>query len=382
VSPPRALFLVNCDWFFVSHRMALGEALRDAGFEVTVAAQQSEAHEVLQKAGLRFVPMPFEPGGRDPAHEARTSAAVLQLYRRERPDLVHHVTIKPVLYGSLAARATRIPAVVNAISGLGYVFIERPGDRLPQRALRAAVKATYRVALANPRARTIFQNPDDQGTFEGAGLIAPGRSVLIRGSGVDLARFPASPLPQGPPLVLLPARMLWDKGVGEFVEAARALRPRFPLARFVLVGSADTQNPAGIPRDTLARWQEEGVVEWWGHRKDMPQVLAQAHLVVLPSYREGLPLALAEAASCGRACVTADVPGCREVVRHGSTGWLVPVRDASALASAIAEALDAPDELARRGQAGRALAEQTLALYRSLLGPRWPLQPHSRGQHG
>lgn len=382
MTAPRALFLVNYDWFFVSHRLALGTALRDQGFEVTLAALATGAHRTVEQAGLRFVPMPFEPGGRNPAHEARTLAAIVDLYRRERPDLVHHVTIKPVLYGSLAARMLRLPAVVNAISGLGYVFIERPDDGVSHRALRTGIKATYRLALANPRARTIFQNPDDRATFEGAGLVRRERTVLIKGSGVDLTRFVDTPLPEGRPLVVLPARMLWDKGVGEFVEAARRLKSRYPDARFALVGGADRQNPAGIPEATLTGWRDQGVVEWWGHRTDMPDVFAQAHLVVLPSYREGLPLALAEAAACGRACVSNDVPGCREVVRDGETGWLVQPRDADALTAAIDEALGSRDELQRRGQGGRRMAEQefskaavvrqTLDVYRGLMGARWP----------
>jgi glycosyltransferase involved in cell wall biosynthesis len=382
VRQPRALFLVNYDWFFVSHRLALGEALRDAGFDVGVAALRTGAHEVIEGAGLRFHPLPFEPGGRDPLREARTLAAITDLYRRERPSLVHQVTIKPVLYGSLVARALRIPAVVNAVSGLGYMFIERAGDSASLRALRSAVKLTYRAALAYPRARTIFQNPDDLATFEQAGMIRRSQARLIRGSGVDTARFPATPLPAGPPLVVLPARMLWDKGIQEFVDAARLVRQRIPEARFALVGGVDTQNPAGIPEATLAGWNARGEVAWWGHRTDMPTVLAQAHLVVLPSYREGLPLALAEAASCGRACVATDVPGCREVVRHGVTGWLVRPRDAVSLADTLVQALSSPEELERRGQAGRKMAEeelskaavvqQTLALYRELLGERWP----------
>lgn len=379
---PRALFLVNYDWFFVSHRLQLGVALRDRGFDVAVAALDTGASAAVRQAGLRFVPMPFVPGGKNPLREAFTAASVAALYRRERPDLVHQVTVKPVLYGSLAAAALGVPAVVNAISGLGYVFIERPGDGVAHRALRSGVKAAYRLALAGPRARVIFQNPDDRGVFEQARLVRREQTVLIRGSGVDLEKFPATPLPAGPPLVVLPARMLRDKGVGEFVEAARYVRSKLPQARFALVGGVDTQNPAAIPEAQLRAWDAEGDVAWWGHRKDMPAVLAAAHLVVLPSYREGLPLALAEAAASGRACVATDVPGCRDVVVDGETGWLVPVRDARSLGEVIERALSSPGELARRGEAGRRYAEEhlskpailahTLDVYRELLGPRWP----------
>jgi glycosyltransferase involved in cell wall biosynthesis len=380
--PPRVLIVVNTDGFFVSHRLGIGRALRDAGCHVTVAAAPSAARATIEAEGLQFAALPFEPGSRSPPQEARSLLALERLYRRERPDVVHHVTIKPVLYGSLVARALGVPAIINAVSGLGYVFIERPTDTPAHAALRLAVKATYRVALSGRRSRTIFQNPDDLALFADAGLVARGNTVLIRGSGVDTARFGPSPLPDGEPVVVLPSRMLWDKGVGELVEAARVVKRSRPGVRFALVGGADSQNPAQVPPAQLEAWQREGVIEWWGHRKDMPQVLSQAHLVVLPSYREGLPLALAEAAASGRACIATDVPGCREVVRHGETGWLVPPRNAAALAAALDEALSDPAELARRGRLGRDLAERELALdavvartldvYRELLGPRWP----------
>jgi glycosyltransferase involved in cell wall biosynthesis len=380
---PKALFVVNSDWFFVSHRFALGRALRDAGFDVAVAAGPTGDGPAIEAEGLRFLPVPFDRGGRSVRNDARTLARLARLYGREAPDLVHHVTIKPVLYGSLAARLARVPAVVNAISGLGFVFIERdrPGPR--DALLRGGVLGAYRLALDSPRARAVFQNEDDRSFFVRRRLVARGRTALVRGSGVDTGRFRPSPPPEGgPPLVVLPARMLWDKGVGEFVEAARRLKAGGVSARFALVGAPDPGNPASVPADRLEAWRREGFVEWWGHRRDMPAVFASAHLVALPSYREGLPLALAEAAASGRAGVATDVPGCRDVVKHGETGWLVPPRDPGALARALAEALADRDALARRGEAAhryvaRDFSRETvvaahLRLYRELLGPRWP----------
>jgi glycosyltransferase involved in cell wall biosynthesis len=379
---PKALFVVNSDWFFVSHRLALGRALRDAGFEVVVAAGPTGDGPAIEAAGLRFEPLPFDRGGRSPTNDARTLARLAALYRREAPDLAHHVTIKPVLYGSLAARLARVPAVVNAISGLGFVFIERASPSPRDALLRSGVLAAYRLALDSRRARAVFQNEDDRAFFVGRKLVHPARTALVHGSGVDADRFRPSPEPPGDPLVVLPARMLWDKGVGEFVEAARALKARGLRARFALVGKPDAGNPAAVPAARLEAWQREGVVEWWGHRRDMPAVYASAHIVALPSYREGLPLALAEASFSGRACVTTDVPGCRDVVRGGETGWLVPARDARALELALAEALSDPAERARRAEAARrhmqrgfsreAVVDAHLTLYRELLGPRWP----------
>jgi glycosyltransferase involved in cell wall biosynthesis len=291
---------------------------------------------------------------------------------------VHQVTVKPVLYGSLAARAMGVPAVVNAISGLGYVFT---GDERG-RGLRRVVHGVYAAALRNPRSRTIFQNPDDRRLFVSNRLVRGEQTVLIRGSGVDCSLFAPTPEPAGTPVVMLPARMLWDKGVGPFVEAARILRTRGARARFVLVGASDAGNPTAVPEAQLRAWAAEGVVEWWGPRDAMHHTLAEASIAVLPSRREGLPKVLLESAACARPMVATDVPGCREVVRPGENGLLVPVDDGPALAEAIGALLDSPELRARYGAAARAMAVaefaeevvvgRTMELYRELLGSRWP----------
>ena len=376
-SRPKLLFLVNEDAFFVSHRFELGLAARAAGFDVVVAAGDTGASREIVRAGLRFVPVVFDRGGRSLRRDGETLARIVRLYADERPDVVHHVTIKPVLYGSLAARMLRIPALINAISGLGYVFLD-PSFR--GRALRRAVEETYRVALAHPNGATIFQNRSDLDLFLERGLVSARRVRLIPGSGVDSARFQAHPLPSGVPLVVLPARMLRDKGIGEFVQAARALRRRGVHARFVLVGAAGGSNPTSISESEIDAWVQEGSVEWWGHRRDMPEVFAAAHLVVLPSYREGFPLAIVEAQSVGRACITTDVPGCRDAIEKDQTGWLVPVRDAAALASAMETAIADRAELVRRGMLAaarvrrfferRRIAEMHLEIYEKMIGGR------------
>lgn len=387
----KILYLVNDDSFFVSHRLALGEAMRDRGHDVVVAAGESAARQRIEDAGLRFVPLPFDRGGQSPTKDLATLARISDLYRRERPDLVHHVTIKPVLYGSVAARTLGVPAVVNAISGLGFVFTESERDKARRTVLRAGIVQAYRAALGHPNSVTIFQNDDDRSRLVdfGAAHPAPHRSVLFRGSGVDLTRFVPTPLPgpeAGDPIVMLPARLLWDKGVGELVEAARLLRAEGIHARFVLAGATSPSNPVSVQEDQLRAWEREGVIEWWGHSKDMPATLAKATLVVLPSfYREGLPLALAEAAAAGRPVVTTDMPGCRDAVIPGETGWIVPPRDVQALARTIRRALANPAELARRGAAGVVLARHEfdkakivadhVAVYDRLLGATKKLGP-------
>jgi len=375
---PRVCYLVNVDWFFLSHRLPLARAARDAGARVTVAAADTGCGALVRAEGFDFHPIPFSRKGTNPAGEAAAIWKVAALYRRLRPALVHQVTIKPVLYGSLAARALRVPAVVNAISGLGYLFTGE--DR--GRALGRVVHGVYATALRNPRSRTIFQNPDDRALFVGRKLVRPEQTVLIRGSGVDCALFQPVPEPPGDPVVMLPARMLWDKGVGAFVDAARILRGRGARARFVLVGALDPGNPTAVPEAELRAWVAEGVVEWWGARTAMHHTLGEAAVVVLPSRREGLPKVLLEAAACGRPLVAADVPGCREVVRPGENGLLAPADDAPALARAIETLLASPELRARYGAAARAMAAtefaeqvvvaRTMELYAEMLGSRWP----------
>ena len=291
--------------------------------------------------------------------------------------MVHGFTIKCAVYGSLAARAAGVPGRVNAVAGMGYVFTSNePKARL----LRPVVRSLLRIALDGRGARLILQNPDDVALFERARLVAPDRVCLIRGSGVDCARF--APRQGGSAggefRALLASRLLRDKGVLEFVEAARILKTEQGRAvTFVLAGAPDHGNPASISEEVVRAWADEGLVEWPGHVEDMPALLSTIDVAVLPSYREGLPRSLIEAAASGLPLITTDVPGCREVVADGVNGLMVPPRDARALAAAVARLQDNPDLALRLGQAGRAraLAEfderfivaQTLAVYANLL---------------
>ncbi len=366
----RLLFVVNNPAFFVSHRLPIGLAARDRGWDVHVATPRGDGEDVIRSHGLAFHPIPLSRRGAIPTREIRSLFRLYRLFARLRPDVVHLVTIKPLLYGSLAAQLARIPRVVGAVSGLGTVYIAQ-GPLASAR--RALVELGYRLALAHKDKRVIFQNPDDRAQFVGRGLLRPDDAVLIRGSGVDTDVFRPSPEPPGPPTVVLPSRMLWDKGVGEFVEAARLLHARNIAARFVLAGGTDPGNATCIDERQLCDWVHQGAVEWWGHRKDMPAVFAAAHVVCLPSYREGLPKALIEAAACGKPLVATDVPGCREVVSHGANGLLVPPRNAAALADALEKLIVDPELRRSMCQASRDMAvrhfslrevvERTLELY-------------------
>jgi len=374
---PKLLYLVTEDWYFCSHRLPVARAARDAGFEVVVATRVTDHGPQIEAEGFKLVPIHLSRRSTDPLRELESIAELLRVYRRERPDVVHHVAVKPVLYGSVVARLSGVGATVNALAGMGYIFSSK---RLRARLLRPFVVGAYRIALNRRSSRLILQNPDDAALLRELGVVRDAAHLeIIRGSGVDMTAYPVRPEPRGEPLVVLPGRMLWDKGVGEFVEAARLLRARGVRARFALVGGSDPENPATIPDAQLRAWREEGVVECWGFREDMPDVLASAHVVCLPSYREGLPKALIEAASCGRPIVATDVPGCREIVRHEDNGLLVPVREAAPLADALERLIADPDLRARLGARGRErvmnefseehVIAATLRLYRELVRP-------------
>ncbi|KAA0218537.1 MAG: glycosyltransferase family 1 protein [Lautropia sp.] len=370
VPRPRLLFVVTEDWYFRSHRLALAKAAIAAGFDVAVATRVANHAGAIEELGVRVVPFAIDRGGMNLLRDALTIARLAILYRRERPDIVHHVAMKPVLYGSLAARMAGVRRIVNALAGMGWLFT---AERSAQGRLPAVVGRLMRSALRSTC--VIVQNPDDAAAV--AEQWSPADLRVIRGAGVDCHAFTPVPTPPEPPLVVLPARMLADKGVNEFVDAARMVKASGHLARFALVGAPDPANPASIPVTQLAAWRDEGSVEWWGHREDMPAVYAQAHLVCLPSYREGLPKSLLEAAACGLPIVAADVTGCREVVRDGYNGLLVPPRDAAALSAALLRLIAEPNTRKLMGARGRQRARQefaqerivaeTIAVYRELL---------------
>ncbi len=370
----KLLFVVNVDWFFLSHRLPIALAAQKEGFEVHIATVITDNLGVLQAHGLKVHALGLERGGVGLLNAVQTALDLRHIIKRVKPEVVHLVTIKPVLLGGLVARWMRVPALVSAVSGLGYVFT---AHGLKARLRRGLVVLVYSWALGHRNQAVIFQNPDDRDTLMAATGLTHSKVEMIRGSGVDLTQYNIAPEIAGVSVVLFPARLLADKGVFEFVAAARLLRAKGLAARFVLAGLVDTVNPTSVTQAQLDAWVAEGVVEHWGYRSDMPHVLASANVVALPSYREGMPKALLEAAACGRAIVTTDVPGCRDTIEPGVTGRLVALRDEVNLAYAIEELLSHPEQRMAMGLAGRRLAEQEfdvravvekhLAIYQRLL---------------
>lgn len=372
---PKLLFVVTEDWYFCSHRLALGRAAVAAGYDVSIATRVREHGDEIRSAGIRLVPLPWKRGSTNPVTELKTLAALVRVYRNERPDLVHHVALKPVMYGSLAARLTGTHRVINAVAGFGYSYAS---SQKRAAVARRVLRTTFKRLSNRDGTKVLVQNPDDETTLRDDGTVRADRIVCIPGSGVDTQRFAPTEEPTGIPRVTLVSRMIWSKGIGEFVEAAKILRKRGVEFEAVLVGDPDLENPQAIPAETLRRWHEDGFVKWYGHVDDVPSVWARSHVAVLPSYyREGLPKTLLEAAACGRPLVATDAPGCREITIDGKTGILVPKHDADAVADAIERLLSNRQLRLDMGAAARAIVvnefsehvviDRVLSLYRSMV---------------
>lgn len=368
---PRLLLIIADDYYFCSHRLHLAHAARRAGYDVAVATRVQHHGKIIEDEGFRLYPIRLRRGFQSPIQDLAALWELVQICRREQPDIVHHVDLKMVLFGGIASRLVGVPSRIHAITGLGHLF----HDRSPRTTvLRTLLVPILRWAVGTRRSTMIFQNDEDRHDLSHAGVTRRTQWALIRGAGVDTAYFRPSPEAEGEPVAILPARMLRDKGVLEFVEAARRLKADGVRLRCALVGAVDDLNPSGLTEDHLRDWVREGVVECWGHCDDMARVYAAAHIVVLPSYHEGLPKVLLEGAASGRPLIATRIRGCREVVREGDNGLLVPVRDPEALAAALKTLAEdralrlrmgaRSRELAVREFSQERIADETLALYR------------------
>lgn len=368
----------NTDWYLYNFRRSFIVALIAAGHEVVLVSPDGPYVENLLALGARWKGVPMRRRSLNPLRELWLLLFLWRMLRGERPDILHCFTVKSVVYGLIAARMSNVRARVGAVAGMGYVFTS---NKLLARILRPVVAGLLRVALGGKGTMLILQNPDDVALFKRGGLVDPRQIRLILGSGVDMSRFKGRARVRSGRheiRVLLATRLLWEKGVGEYVAAARRLKNEGRNIVFLLAGGPDPGNPESVPEPTVQAWVEEGIVEWLGHVEDMPDLLASVDVVVLPSYyREGVPKILIEAAACGLPLVTTDMPGCREVVADQVDGLLVPPRNADALAEAIARLQDEPDYAARLGAAARRKAQElfddrvvisrTLAVYSELV---------------
>ena len=375
----KVLLVANTGWYLFNFRGGLVRELVAQGVEVVVACPRDEyVGRLRNELGVRWIEWRIDRASMNPLGNLKAVRSLAQVYRRESPDLVHHFTIKAILYGTLAAKAAKITRIVNSVTGLGHVFLSR---RLAARLVRPAIRRWYVWSLMTKGVQPVFQNRDDLMTLASKTPELAERAFLTRGSGVDLQRFaPPDEQPNagnGQKCALFAGRLIHEKGIREFVEAGRLCRERGTDARWVVCGAPDPGNPSSVDADTLRHWQDDGTVEFLGHVDDLEQRIAEADVVVLPSYREGTPRVLLEAAAMGKPAVATDVPGCREVVTDGENGLLVPPRDPAALADAV-ERLMADDVLrSSMGTAGRQRMEdcfderevvaQTIQVYDELL---------------
>ena len=395
----KVVLFANTEWYLYNFRRSLAAALCDAGHDVILVSPLGPYGEKLRALGFRWEAVPMARRSLNPLRELRVVLWLCDLFRREQVDLVHSFTIKSAIYGALAAKLAGVPSQVNAVAGLGYVF---SSDDFQARVLRPWVRGLIRGTLGGRQSRLILQNPDDVEAFERNALVRAELIRLIPSSGVDCRRFSPDAPKENPadgawnegmgqfgfaakpdscshlPLrVLLPARMLWAKGVGELVEAARILRAERRSIDFLLAGSPDPGNPGSVPASQIHQWEAEGLVKWLGHVDDMPALFRMVDVVALPTtYGEGLPRGLIEAGACGCPLITTDAPGCREIVVDGFNGFLIPLGDARALAQAIAILHDDPEQRENMGRAARVkviqefdekiVIRRTLAVYQEL----------------
>ena len=328
--PRKLLYLVSEDWYFLSHRLPMARAAKQAGYEVHVATRVADGAQQIQSEGFILHPMDWRRGSINPLHMVTTVAEIRRLYRRLRPDIVHHVAFAPAVIGSIAAFGLPI-GQLNALAGLGFVFTS---NTTKARLLRPFARRLLSFLFARPQTVVLVQNPDDKALMKQLGL-AENSITLIRGSGVDVDQLTPLPEPGAPFTVGFVGRLLYDKGVETLVLAQEMLAKRGVQVRCLLAGTPDPSNPATVPEKTLERWREHENLTLMGYVKDIRKVWAQSHVAVLPSRREGLPKSLLEAAACGRPLIATDVPGCREIVRPEVTGLLVAPDNPAALADAV-----------------------------------------------
>ena len=367
----KVILFANTDWYIYNFRLALAKELQARGNEVILISPPGEFHDRLQASGFEWIPFSLSRQGTNPINELRTLWSLIHLYYRIKPDIVHHFTIKPVIYGSLAAQILGIKGIINSITGLGHLFID---TSFITRILLGFTKILYRLGLH--RTQVIFENPEDQNTFIKHRFIKPEQTHLILGTGVNIDKFSPVKSENEIPLVLFASRLLATKGLKEFVDAAYILKQKGIRARFAIAGTPDPGNPASISPEQINAWEESGTVEIWGWQSDMPSILAQADIFCLPSYREGVPSALLEACASALPIVATHVPGCRDVVIHNINGLLVPPKNSQALADALEKLIISPDLRDQMGKSGRQFAlvkfsldkiiQQTLAVYPKL----------------
>ena len=371
----RILFIVSEDWYFYSHRLYLAKIAIKLGYKVALLSHYTNHRDKIKQDGIEVINWPLNRSTKNLLQEIKAIKSVASSINNFQPSVIYAVAMKPVLYSAIACFLSGFKNRVFALAGLGFIFTSK---KRSVKVLRLLMEFVFRLLFKGNNTRLILQNPEDQSALLSAKVINKNYLRLIRGAGVDTTSFHYQKIPNEIPVIILPARMLWAKGIQDFVDCAIEINKKVKKARFVLVGTPDIQNPDAISKVRLKKWNEEGVIEWWGHQSDMVKVYHQSTIVCLPTtYGEGLPKSLLEAASCGRPIVTYDVPGCREIVIDGYNGFLVKAKRVDDLISAISNLLDDRELCIKMGKNGRKLvekyftqekiAQETMAVWEELL---------------
>lgn len=353
----KLLLFISEDWYFWSHRLPLAMSAYRRGWEVYLITRVSSLKKRIEKTGIHLIPLNhFKRGMQNPLQEMRSFIEILKIYRTVKPDIIHQVALKPVVMGTVAARLSKIKSIVNAFAGMGSLFASK--DKKISIAIKP-ILILLRILFKPLNVQLIFQNHFDLDMMVLKRIINIKQATLIKGSGVNINVFRPHDGVADLPLVLMPSRMLWEKGVGEFVEAAKLINANKKKARFVLAGAPDDENPTAIPTAQLNAWHQSGYIEWWGHQDDMAKVYPKAQIVCLPTYyREGLPKVILEAGACGKPVITTDTIGCRDIIKHGKNGLLVQPRNAVELAEAINDLITDPDRRRLLGMNARDVVEK------------------------
>ena len=372
----RLVYVVSEDWAFITHRLSLAKFAIEKGYEVVAATNINDHGKNLSDIGIDVININFSRSFNKPFLDLISLYKLIRVLQQFKPDIVHNVGVKISLLSSLAGLFSKPKVIINAYTGLGYVF---SSNSKLAKIIRFLLIPLLRFLNSRNNTWTVFQNEDDKLLFINNKIVETTRTNIIKGSGVSTDEFSYMKEPEEPIIVMLASRLLWDKGVGEFVETASELKSKYPEVKFVLVGDIDQQNPMSLKADTLNGWVKEGIIEWWGHKQNMSKIIGLSHIITLPSYREGMPKVLLEAASIGRPIVTTNVPGCRDIVRDNINGFLVDAKESSGLTEAIDRLILNKELRLRMGLAGREIIlnelsskkinEQFIKLYRKSIQP-------------
>ena len=371
----RILFIISEDWYFVSHRLYLAKVAINSGYKVALLSHFTNHREIIEAEGIKTIAWPLNRSSRNLYKEIEAIKSIVSTIRQFKPSMIHSVAMKPVIYSAIACNLSGLKSRIFALAGLGFVFTS---SKRSAKILRPFLKVIFSLLFKGKKTKLILQNPDDQRQLLSKGVINPKNIRLIRGAGVDTKTFSFKTIPSNMPIIILPSRMLWSKGIQDFIDCAKVINIDNIMARFVLVGTPDDQNPDSISTQLLTEWHKDGVIEWWEFQSDMPNVFHQSTIVCLPTtYGEGLPKSLLEAASSGRPIVTYDVPGCREIVKDGYNGFLVKAKRVDGLVEAISKLLNDRELCIEMGKNGRKLVEkhftqekiakETMAVWEELL---------------